>query len=406
MFVTDSRGGGLLELNASEKAGVSPLNHLGRGFFEKQVMDHVKAATIEKINFASIMGGSFSRNANDQLLYFLDDLRSPKTSGVIQLQHSRFSVDIDRKTVEIAADYPHLCVVNASRVHQSLYNNKAILAEVAQDAGVESMPRTRNYLRDARHIDDMIGRVVEDFKDRDTVVIKPVTECQGKGVIVAPYRLAGDYLAYAMDRYRWRNNPGVDAYAASYWRASSSPLFQVQDYCPTEPLRYRGRDWSSTLRIGWLAMVGENRDGTRVVEVTPHGAFHKLPRAPIARDGMPNQNSTVSYSYAHNGFESITHWFCKVARLRRDFYVINDNDALQQLALPVQKDLEKIFEFVDPLDLPALHKHFASSNDPVRNHLAHSLARAYDITVPRQRGRVPLPQTGLEQADVQGVQIA
>lgn len=403
-FVTDSRNGQLLELNASEVADVRPLNKFrGGDIYSRNVFKYIKTLNSEPdLECMFAQGAGFSETIYMNVWAALDErkIKPIEYNGIIFPQFSNTGKSLDSMAIEFNYNNPQLCVVNASRTHQTVYRHKGILAEIAYDADCESLPLTFNYLHpryNPHTPTDYIDHILQNFDGCEAVVLKPPAAYKGDGVAVIPYNQIANTLPKLLNG-DFVDPRIIDSAAQNYWLNTALSMFQIQNYAEGTFVKHRKKDWSATTRIVWSVVIGENEHRQRDVVVTPHAGFYKFPRH--SWKGHVTQDSTVSYSHGHNAIEGLAHIFKKAVFGSGAQIVITDEDVLRREAYPIKADLEKIFRHIDSMGyLTFIESFIQPHRDTYRNlvrlKLSDEMKHQYgefpnrNFLVERMRGRVP-----------------
>ena len=380
LFTVDSKDGKILEMNPLQESAIKTLNKAhGGNFTRAQVSPFVKSCLPDRHVMQPPCGRYFDDILDEEL-----DMLPEDWNGVLIPEAA-----IGSYAVSLNQERP-LTIANADPLIAILFKNKGLQFDIATDVGGKSVPKTRNYdaHRQDLELEELAAMIREDFKGVEKLVIKPVDEKQGQGVVIVDRGEIERELRFLLTRPMFalsgEDHYGDGKFAEQYWRQHTSGLLQVQEFHKDRPIRHKGKQWDATRRYAGATVVTIDDDGRQNVQTAILGGFAKLPREPIPEDGAVTQNNRISYSKSHGLTEGLTHFFLRVTSGSGDRILLSQEEVEADTAEMVG-DLNRIFARIDDMDIAEYAEELAKSNDPARNRLARSISGWMQEPTPVER---------------------
>ena len=378
LYTVDSKDGKILELNPLQDSGIKTLHKAHDGNFIRNVVSpHVQLSLPDREVIQPACGRSFDSALEDELESYPEDWE-----GVLipEAQLGTIAIAEHRKGP--------LHIANADRKLVSLFRHKGLQFDIATQIPGQSIPRTRNYDPGGMGgISALTRQIREDFEGIEKLVVKPVDQLQGEGIVIIDMPDLERELQYLLTRSMFSDTAedhfGDGKFAEKYWRENVGSMLQVQEFLQDRPIRHKGRQWDATRRYAAATIVTENDAGEIKAQTSILGGFAKLPRHPIPEDGSVTLNNRISYSKSHSLTEGLTHFFRRVTYGNGDRILLSAGEIKADTA-EMQKDLDRLFTKIEQMDIVDYASELKESNDPARRRLSGSISGWIDLDQPSQ----------------------
>jgi hypothetical protein len=149
-------------------------------------------------------------------------------------------------------------------------------------------PKWGLYNRNDENLADRINSEI----GSDMLVIKPMNESRGVGVIILRKEELQDVLQCIFNR----KNTGVYGKdpAYTYWKKSRNQEFLVEEFINADPVfvpHLDGKPYCPTLRFAFLLLYDQNK-----IEIITLGGYYTLPKVSLSEEGPLNEQYK-SYVY-------------------------------------------------------------------------------------------------------------
>ncbi len=313
-FVADTKGPFLLELDTGERANIRTLDRTHGGDARDSLIVsylHDKADDDVKISYSGKNSKSISSDL-EQALYYCKDAYA-KRVYISGYSNRNMGYEVQ----SFLQEYPNLNVVNSNLFFKNILNDKDFLSSVATQAGQATMPKTLNFNSPYNafyKVDEITNACLNHFDAEQTLVIKPSSACQGKGIVVtAKSALAStlNYIFKDIKEYGNQKRFEKDGFAENYWLQNKPDNFQVQEFVRSKPYMHKGHKWDATMRTLFSCIIEPQKGADLpVIDIEAHGSYLKLPRHPLANIQNDftypiKQENSISFSYGHNPVEGL-----------------------------------------------------------------------------------------------------
>lgn len=182
---------------------------------------------------------------------------------------------------EFRDKYPGVVLIDnafSGYAHNKLSMTKLLMGDPYTE---EHKPVWGHYYRDEK---DLVEKILNDIPSK-LLVIKPVDEFLGTGVIILKREDLKETLDYLFDTKR--KKPTADDPAYEYWGKKKATELLVEEFIESEPIavsHLEGKLFSPTIRLSFLLFFDKN--GIRIECL---GGYYNLPSVSISQKGSLNE---------------------------------------------------------------------------------------------------------------------
>lgn len=188
-------------------------------------------------------------------------------------------IKLDRD--EFKKKYPGVLLTDNAFYNQADSKLKMTKLLLGHPLTRQHKPKCGFYNRNDHNLADRINNEI----GSDILVIKPINEYRGKGVIILKKEELKGVLEFLFDRGNTNLQINDEAYA--YWKYSRVKEFIVEEFIEVEPVfvpHLDNKPYCPTLRFAFLLSYSQNK-----IEIQTLGGYYTLPRVSLSEPGSLNE---------------------------------------------------------------------------------------------------------------------